>query len=173
MVQWRMEVEPCDKDDQVIHNGSLIASLMTLPPRAPRWSVSSYSSPTVGPTLPGARLSLTKPPDLQGLQGEHQPVCAGGGGAGEPRPDQQCLLPHQAHVSSWSRSSAPSLPREGPPDGATPSYKVNLVSREELLAHRWGSFSSYWTRDLHSKVFFQCFCLILKLILWKRNIHPC
>jgi len=38
---------------------------------------------------------------------------------------------------SWARhsSSVYYLTREGPPDGSTPSYKVNLLSREELLAH--------------------------------------
>jgi len=42
---------------------------------------------------------------------------------------------HGGDSSAVHSSSVYYLTREGPPDGSTPSYKVNLLSREELLSH--------------------------------------
>lgn len=92
MVQWRMEVEPCDKDDQ----GTEVVSVKLY---------ISYNGTN------SAR--------------DFKVVISLG------------LLDSLGQESHGSTSSVYYLTRlmESPPDGATPSYKATLVSREELLTH--------------------------------------
>jgi len=92
MVQWRMEVEPMDKDDQ----GTEVVSVKLF---------IEYSGSNT------AR-------DFKVM------ISVG-------------LLDAAGQESHGQSSSVYYLTRlmEAPPDGGTPSYKVTLVSREELLAH--------------------------------------
>ena len=90
MVQWRLEVSPCDKDVQ----GQDVVS------------VALYL------TYSGTNISR-----------DYKVIVT--------------LSILDAHgVESHSHSSCVYyLTREGPPDGANPSYKVNICSREELMTH--------------------------------------
>lgn len=92
MVQWRMEVEPCDMD----HQGTEVVSVKLF--------ISYSGSNTARDFKVTVSLSLM---DVSG---------------------------QESHKQSSSVYYLTTL-MEAPPDGATPSYKVNLVSKEELLAH--------------------------------------
>jgi len=91
MVQWRMEVNPCDKDVQ-------------------------------GNDVISAQLILTY---------------TGSNTARDFKVNVTLSLKDNHGVESHKHSSCVYyLTREGPPDGENPSYKVNLISREELRSHQ-------------------------------------
>eukprot|EP00090_Calanus_glacialis_P013558 TRINITY_DN22222_c0_g1_i1.p1 TRINITY_DN22222_c0_g1~~TRINITY_DN22222_c0_g1_i1.p1 ORF type:complete len:374 (-),score=141.01 TRINITY_DN22222_c0_g1_i1:52-1173(-) len=90
MVQWRMEVSPCDKD---VQGTDVISAKLFL----------TYSGTN---TARDFKVNITL-----SLKDSH---------GGESHRHTSCVY---------------YLTREGPPDGANPSYKVDMISREELLAH--------------------------------------
>ena len=89
MVQWRMEVSPCDKD---VQGTDVISAKLYL----------TYSGTN---TARDFKVNVTL-----SLKDRH---------GGESHRHSSCVY---------------YLTREGPPDGATPGYKVDIISREELLA---------------------------------------
>lgn len=92
MVQWRLEVSPCDKD---VQGTDVVSAALFL----------TYSGTN---TTRDYKVIITiSIQDVYNQESHSQSSC----------------------VYYLTRE------REGPPDGATPSYKVNICSREELVTH--------------------------------------